>query len=331
MQDCKTDIKPEATTARLVRFKSMNLEYIAYKLLRSMILVLGFIPLTVARFIGKLVGTLAFMVPMTRKKMALENILSSFDGGITRGEAKKLLKRVYLYFGQMFLEVPHVMRLSPRNMHEYLAIDHEENLLTALAKGKGVLALTAHFGNWELMSAAVAMHFGNSAVVVRPLDFEPADKLMVDLRSRYGTEIIPAHRSMRHLMRAVRQNKIIGILLDQNVDWYEGAFVNFLGRPACSNKGLALLALRTGAPVIPFFSVKDEAGRYRIIIEKEVTLIRTGDTTRDVEDNTALFTNIIESYIRKYPHHWFWFHNRWKTKNYCEIKKEVRESGDRSQ
>jgi len=311
--------------------KNMNLQYIAYKIMRSMILVLGFIPLTVARFIGKLIGTIAFMVPMTRKKMALENILSSFDGVMTRGEAKKLLKRVYFHFGQTFLEVPFAMRLNPQNMHKYIAFEHEENLRNALTKGKGVLALTGHFGNWELMCTAVAIHFGNLAVVVRPLDFEPADKLMVDLRSRYGTEIISAHRGMRHLMRAVRQNKIIGILLDQNVDWYEGAFVNFLGRPACSNKGLALLALRTGAPVIPFFSVKDEAGRYRIIIEKEVTLIRTGDTTRDVEDNTALFTNIIESYIRKYPHHWFWFHNRWKTKNYCEIKNEIRESGDRSQ
>jgi len=309
----------------------MHFEQITYKLLRVIIVLMGLIPLNVVQSIGKLVGTLGFMVPMTRKKMALENILSSFDGGMTRGDAKKLLKRVYLYFGQMFLEVPHVMRLSPRNMHEYLAIDHEENLLNALAKGKGVLALTGHFGNWELMCTAVAMHFGNLAVVVRPLDFEPADKLMVDLRSRYGTEIIPAHRGMRHLMRALRQNKIVGILLDQNVDWYEGAFVNFLGRPACSNKGLALLALRTGAPVIPLFSVRDEAGRYRIIIEKEVPLIRTGDTTRDVEDNTALFTNVIESYIRKYPHHWFWFHNRWKTKNYCEIKNEIRESGDRSQ
>jgi len=109
------------------------------------------------------------------------------------------------------------------------------------------------------------------------------------------------------------------------VDWYEGAFVNFLGRPACVNKGLAVLALKTRAPVIPFFSVRDEAGRYRIIIEKEVTLIRTGDKTRDVEDNTALFTNVIESYIRKYPHHWFWFHKRWKTKNYCEIKDGIQE------
>jgi KDO2-lipid IV(A) lauroyltransferase len=305
---------------------SFWIDMIAYRILRSMILVLGFIPFSVAQFIGKMAGTLAFMVPMSRKKVALENILCSFDGMMTRAEAKKLLKKVYVHFGQMFLEVPHAMRLTPQNMHQYIVFDHEQNLRDALAKGKGVLALTGHFGNWELMSAAVAMHFGNLSVVARPLDFKPADKLMIDLRSRYGTEIIPAHRGMRHLIRAARRNRIIGILLDQNVDWYDGIFVNFLGRPACVNKGLALLALKTEAPVIPFFSVRDKSGRYRIIIEEEVALIRTGDKTKDIEDNTALFTSIIESYVRKYPHHWFWFHKRWKTKNYCEIKNGMQET-----
>jgi len=309
----------------------MNLEYMTYKVLRASILLMGFIPIGAARFIGKMAGTLAFMIPMSRKKVALENILCSFDGMMTRGEVKKTLRKVYLHFGQMFLEVPHVMRLSPQNMHRYITFDHEQNLRNALAKGKGVFALTGHFGNWELMCAAVAMRFGNSAVVARPLDFKPADRLMIDLRSRHGTEIIPARRSMRHLIRAARENRIIGILLDQNVDWYEGTFVNFLGRPACSNKGLALLALKTGAPVIPFFSVREGADRYRIIIEKEVALIRTGDKRKDVEDNTALFTSIIESYIRKYPDHWFWFHKRWKTKNYCEIKNGIEETGARIQ
>ena len=298
----------------------MSIEQITYRLLRAIIALLGFIPLKIAQFIGKMAGTLAFMVPFARKEIALENIRCSLDGGMTRGQAEIQLKKVYLHFGQMFLEVPHVMRLRPRNVNEYLAIDHEENLVNALAKGRGVLALTAHLGNWELMSTAVAMRFGNLAVVVRPLDFKPAEKLMVDLRSRYGTEIIPAHRGMRHIMRAVRRNKIIGILLDQNVDWYEGAFVDFLGRPACSNKGLALIALKTGAPVVPFFSVRDEVGRYRIMIGEEVPLLRTGDKTKDVEENTALFTKVIESYVRQYPDQWFWFHNRWKTKNYCEIK-----------
>jgi KDO2-lipid IV(A) lauroyltransferase len=136
---------------------------------------------------------------------------------------------------------------------------------------------------------------------------------------------------MRRIMNALRKNKIVGILLDQNVDWYDGAFVNFLGRLACTNKGLALLAMKTGSPVIPIFSMREAGGRYRVVIEKEIELIRTGDKTRDVEDNTALFTNMIENYIRKYPDQWFWFHKRWKTKNYCEINGGTQETGVRKQ
>jgi KDO2-lipid IV(A) lauroyltransferase len=289
-----------------------------------------------------MVGGLAFMIPMSRKGAAFENILLSFDGTMGSREAKRLLLKVYVHFGRMFFEVPHVMRLSGRNAHRYVTFEHEENLLNAYRKKRGVLALTGHVGNWELMSAALAIRFGPGAVVVRPIDFFPFDKLMRDIRTRCGMEIIPKQHSMRKLMAALKQNKGIGILLDQNVDWYEGEFVNFLGRMACTNKGLALIAMKTGAPVVPIFSVRQGDGRYRIVIEKEVDLINTGDRVRDVQDNTALFTNIIEHYVREYPDQWFWFHNRWKTKNYCEMGDRSRppspegyggpgESGDRTE
>jgi KDO2-lipid IV(A) lauroyltransferase len=283
----------------------------------------SYVPLSIAQFLGRMLGALAFMIPMSRKRAAFQNILLSFDGTMGRREAKRLLLKVFVHFGQMFFEVPHVMRLCGRNAHRYVTFEHEENLLNAYRKNRGVLALTGHVGNWELMSAALAIRFGPGAVVARPIDFSPFDKLMRDIRTCCGMEIIPKQASMRKLMAALKQNKGIGILLDQNVDWYEGEFVNFLGRMACTNKGLALIAMKTGAAVVPIFSVRQRDGRYRIVIEKEVELINTGDRVRDVQDNTALFTNIIQSYVREYPDQWFWFHNRWKTKNYCEM-------GDRS-
>ncbi len=295
------------------------MEKAIYRLIRGLAMVGAYIPLGMSQFIGRMLGALAFMIPMSRKKGAYENILMSFNGTIGRRDAERLLLRVFVHFGQMFFEVPHVMRLNGRNAHRYVTFENEENLLKAYSKKRGVLALTGHVGNWELMSAALALRFGPGAVVARPIDFSPFDRLMRDIRTRTGMEIIPKQRSMRKLMDALNQNKGIGILLDQNVDWYEGEFVNFLGRMACTNKGLALIAMKTGAPVVPIFSVREKHGRYRIVIEREVELISTGDRVKDVQENTALFTNIIESYVRKYPDQWFWFHNRWKTKNYCEI------------
>jgi len=277
------------------------------------------IPFPVVQFMGKMLGTLAFLVPLNRKTVALDNLLQSFGSEMSDTEAKRLLRKVYSHFGQMLLEVPHALRLNPENAHKYFTFESEEHFLDALKKGKGVLALTGHLGNWEMKLVALSMRFGNLAVVARRMDFAPLQRLMIDLRSMYGTEIIPKQRSMRKLLATLRQNKAIGILLDQNVDWYEGVFTEFFGRPACTNKGLALVALKTGAPVVPLFSAKAKDGRYRITIDKEVDLIRTGDKLRDVEDNTTLFTSIIERHIREHPEQYFWFHRRWKTKNYCPL------------
>jgi KDO2-lipid IV(A) lauroyltransferase len=295
------------------------LDVLAYRLLRIFVRMMSRIPLPVAQFMGKMLGTLAFLVPMSRKAAALDNLIQSFGAEMPEERAKRLLRKIYVHFGQMFLEVPHVARLNPENLHRYVVFESEERFYEALKKGKGVLALTGHLGNWEMVSAVSAVRFGNTAVIARPMDFKPLERLVIDLRSRYGTEIIPKQRSMRRLLTSLRANKMIGILLDQNVDWYEGAFVNFFGRPACTNKGLALIALKTGAPVVPIFSAKAKDGRYRITVGEEVDLIRTGDKLRDVEENTALFTSVIERSIREHPDQWFWFHKRWKTKNYCPL------------
>jgi KDO2-lipid IV(A) lauroyltransferase len=295
------------------------LDNLIYRHLRLFIRMVSCIPLPLVQFTGKMLGTLASFVPMSRKEVALDNLMQSFGPEMNEGDAKRFLRKIYIHFGQMFLEVPHAMRLHPGNVNRYVTFESEEHLHDALKKGNGVLVLAGHLGNWEMMATAVAMRFGNGAVVARPMDFEPLEKLLMDLRSRYSTEIIPKQRSMRKLLRCLKDNKIIGVLLDQNVDWYEGVFVNFFGRPACTNKGLALVALKTGAPVVPIFSAKAKDGRYRIMIGKEVDLIRTGDRLKDVEENTALFTSIIERHIREHPEQYFWFHKRWKTKNYCPL------------
>jgi KDO2-lipid IV(A) lauroyltransferase len=289
-----------------------------YRLIRTMVLLMSYIPWPLAQFKGKGLGTIAYLIPMSRKAVALENIRLSFPR-MTEREAKRLLRKIYRHFGQMLFEISHVFRMGPHNVHKYVLFEGQEHLINAMGKKKGVFILTGHFGNWELMCAAVSTQFSNTAVVARPADFAPMDRVINELRSRFGTEIIPKQKGMRRILTLVKENKLVGVLLDQNVDWYEGAFVPFLGRWACANKGLALLALRTGTPVVPVFAVRQKDGRYRVIFEREVELVRTGDKTRDVEDNTALFTAIIESYVRRYPDHWFWFHKRWKTRNYCEL------------
>ena len=294
---------------------------IIYHLLHVITLIMSLLPLRVGQFLGKMLGAAVFLCPMSRKKLALSNIAQSFRG-MGEGNAKNLVRRVFLHFGQFIFEIPYMLRLNRENLHNYAVFDNEENLLNAVRKGKGVLFLTAHFGNWELLFAAIAVRFGSCALVVRPPDFLPVATVMSDLRSRLGVESINKRRAMRRLLTLLRANQPVGIMLDQNVDWYEGAFVDFFGRLACTNKGLAQMALKTEASVVPVFAVRQRDGRYRIIFEKEVGLLRTGDKTRDVEGNTALFAKITETYVRKYPDHWLWFHNRWKTRPYSPLPKD---------
>lgn len=290
-----------------------------YRVIHTIALCISRIPLPLGQFMGKLLGTLLSMVPSTRTSIVVENIRRAFKGTGREANPKRLTRKIFMHFGQMLFEVPHILKMSPEDIERLVVFQGMENLHEAVEKGRGVFILTAHFGNWELMSAALSARLKDPAIVVRPIDFQPFERFMQELRTRFGTGIIPKQKAMRRLLEAMKHKRVVGILLDQNVDWYEGVFVNFLGARACTNKGLALVALKTGAPVVPVFSVRQKDGRFRIIVEPELSLIRTGDKIKDIEENTALFTAVIEKYIRHYPDHWFWFHRRWKTLPYCRL------------
>lgn len=283
---------------------------------------LSLIPIRVGQSLGRMLGRVLAGALKRHVTSSLNNLRYVFGHTLSEAALIALNGRIISHFTQMLFEAPHILRLKPGNLSRYVVFENEGALSRAIAKGKGVFMLTAHFGNWEFMSAATALGLhAKNAVIVRPADFAPADRLLTTLRSRFGTDIIPKRRAMKKLLAVNRENKVIGILLDQNVDWYEGVFVPFFDKPACTNKGLALVALRTGSPVIPIFSVRQPDGRYRIIFEDEVVLKRSGDKIRDTEENTALFMQIIEKYVRSHPDHWFWFHKRWKTRPYCPISK----------
>jgi KDO2-lipid IV(A) lauroyltransferase len=175
--------------------------------------------------------------------------------------------------------------------------------------------LTGHFGNWELLSVIGAMLSYPLSVLYRPLDFKPLDRFFVKLRTRFEGKLIPLKRSMFAILKSLGRGEMVVLLMDQNVDWYEGVFVDFMGHRACTNKGLALIALKTKAPVIPAFLVREKEG-FTAKFLPEIPLTISGDKTRDVEDNTQQYNQVIESFLRRYPDQWFWLHQRWKTRPY---------------
>ncbi len=149
--------------------------------------------------------------------------------------------------------------------------------------------------------------------VARPVDNPMLERLLSRLRSRWGNRVVRKGGALREVLKLLKRGETVGFLLDQNVAIDQGVFVNFFGRPACTHKTLALLALKTGAVVLPVFTFREEGNGHRITVELPVSLEETGDTERDLVVNTQKFTSLIESYIRKHPDQWLWVHRRWKT------------------
>jgi KDO2-lipid IV(A) lauroyltransferase len=176
-----------------------------------------------------------------------------------------------------------------------------------------VVFVTAHAGNWELLGALVAGRGFPVTVAATPVYDDRLEQILVAARAAHGVETISrgSATAARQLLSALRRNALLGLLIDQDTD-VDGAFVPFFGRPAYTPTGAAALALRTGAAVVCGFLVREGALRHRMVVEGPVNLVRTGDHERDVVENTALLTGLIERHIRAYPEQWVWFHRRWK-------------------
>ncbi len=264
--------------------------------------------------LAQLLGTLWFRLDARHREITRNNLRIAFGPELTDAQREIISRNTFIHLACVLLELPSLLKLNRSNLPRYIEFSGLENLYAVKAKGTGVLVMASHFGNWELMSLAVSLRFWPFNVVVRPLDNPTLDRWIDRIRSRGGNRTIPKSNSAMSILRLLRQGKAVAFLIDQNADWYEGVYVPFFREIACTNKALATLALRTGLPVLPVYNYRRPDGRYQMVFEPEVQLIRSGSTLADIEENTALFNRIIEGYVRDHPDQYFWLHQRWKTR-----------------
>jgi KDO2-lipid IV(A) lauroyltransferase len=268
-------------------------EWHLFRILMGVFYVIGRIPRVVSRKIGNLLGDAGYWLDRRHREIALDNISLALGNELDRAEQASLARAVYRNLGQIIFEVGWSVTAELESLYDHVTIEGLENYLAAFKKGKGVLVITAHIGNWELASVVAKKAGMPIHVVYRPLDFRPLDLFFKATRSRFGATLIPS----RHAL-------------------YDGVWVDFFGRRTCTSKGMALIALKTGAPVLPVFLYREASG-FRAVFGKEIPLVVTGDKTSDIESNTLNYSKAIEKGIRKHPEQWFWVHRRWKKRPYC--------------
>lgn len=285
-------------------------EYIFYI---SLAWFFNLIPFSFSSRIGEGVGRLLFLLDKRHREITFSNLRRAFGKEKSEREIYRIGKACYGNLGRSFVEFARLLRDNDY-IDRYVTSKGLENYIKAKEKGKGVLYLTAHSGNWELMAIAQALRGYPLSLVARPIDNPYLNKRVEEIRTRNGNRIIEKRRAMREILRSLDEKRDVGILLDQNVSRKEGVFVDFFGEDACTNKGMALIALKTGTPVLPAFIHYEGDSKHVMEIGKEIELVRSGDKERDIVTNTAIFTKIIEDHIRKYPAEWLWLHRRWKTR-----------------
>jgi len=272
-----------------------------------------FIPRKLALNLGALLADLLFWFSRREKARALENLAIAFGEGKSAGDILRICHYCFENLGKGLMEVLQFPRLTSENLDRLVTFEGKENIDNALKMGKGVIILTAHFGNWELLGASLALSGYKVSFIVRPVRSTRLDALVNRNRESTGVECIPRGTSIRNALRCLKSNGLLGILadIDTRVD---GVFVDFFGRPTFTPRGPVSIALRTGAALVPTFIVRQKDDTHRVVVEKVLELKVTGALEEDIRVNTARFTKIIESYVRRYPEQWIWIHQRWKTR-----------------
>ena len=289
-------------------------ERFEYALVWPWIKLLGMLPRPLARAIGIAIGLTVYHVHRRLRAVGMRNLALAFPE-MSVQDRRRLVRGEFVSLGRQLAEFCLFPSYTRENVSEVVVYDGLENYERAFARGKGVLFLTAHLGAWELSAFAHSLHGHPLSIVMRPLDNPYIDGFVQRYRTMHGNQTVSKDDFVRGLLAAMRAGQAVGILMDTNMTPPQGVFVNFFGIPAYTASGLARIALRTDAAVVPGFTTWDHKLRkYVLRFDPALELVRTGNDQADVVANTALFTSVIEDYVRRYPDQWLWPHRRWKTR-----------------
>jgi KDO2-lipid IV(A) lauroyltransferase len=290
-------------------------ERIEYWLVLALARTLGALPRGLARLAAGALAWCVYHALSRLRRVGERNLDLAFPQLTSKTRKAELLRGVYRHLGWQLVEFCRMAHYTAANTRDWIRTEGLEHYLAAQARGKGVLVITGHLGSWELSSFYHSLMGHPMGLVIRRLDNRLLDDFVNGIRCLHGNRVLHKDDFARGLLTAMREGETVGILMDTNMTPPQGVFAPFFGRLACTASGLARVALRTDAAVVPGFMVWEPVERkYVLHFGPELEFTETGDTEADVLAATAKCNQVLEAWIRRYPDQWLWIHRRWKTR-----------------
>jgi KDO2-lipid IV(A) lauroyltransferase len=262
---------------------------------------------------GRQLGQVMYYLDLEHRRIALQNLRIAFGGDKSKEEMRSIAKKTFQNLGMMAIEFFRIPDMDLEAYQKKVETKGVDEALKVLEMNKGALLLLGHFGNWELMALMSKVIQKNILVIAKPIKRNPwLERWFIESREGEGLEVIPPKDAIPKVIKALSQNKVVGILFDQRGKRSKGVWADFFGRKVPTTPGLAVMALKSGAPVLPVFMIRNGFQKHRLIVKRPLELIHTGNFKKDVEANTQLFNDALESIIREYPDQWLWIHRRWE-------------------
>jgi Kdo2-lipid IVA lauroyltransferase/acyltransferase len=290
--------------------------YLQYLVMRGFSVFVNLLPENSSFWIGRRLGWIAYHLDRRHRKVALDNLRLAFGREKPEEELQAIAQKTFEHLGLTTMEFFRIPRMDIEIVKERVTIEGAEIFERMLSNNAhGILLLLSHLGNWELMGLIPKAYGLSISVLARPIKKNKwLDRWVLEIRRGAGLDVLSTERASRKVLRALSEKRLVGILIDQRAKRSEGIMADFFGKEAPTTPALAVLAMRTGAPVVPVFMIREGEKRHRFMIQEPLPLTVTGDIKKDIEANVELMNRTLESMVRKYPDQWFWIHQRWERK-----------------
>lgn len=285
-----------------------RVEYLAVLCLAALV---RLIPAPVSDLLGAGLGRLAYYLLASRRRITIDNLRRGIGDSLTDEQIQETARAVFSNIGRTIFELPRLKRLGREDFDRIVVGSGEERIRQALSGGKGGILVAPHMGSWEMMSGWVTAQGFPVDLLIGIQHNSLVDELLIDLRRSMGVGVIRSDRGVRGVFKALKANRLIGVVADQH-DPANGVILDFFGRKAAQVRGPAAFSVKIGCPVIPMAIRRERYDRHVVMAGELIYPPCSGDVEQDIVDVTVKYTRFFEDIIRQYPDQWMWTHRRWK-------------------